>query len=690
MNLQEATEALLRSSSLGENPSKGERRHAVAISQALDCLPVALVQAGSFIRIHHCIGTYLNKLKQNREKVMRTKALDQRDQHHHCVYDTLDIVYPALSERAQMLLGILSFMDYNGFPPILLHRAASLNFLHEPMSLIDRSPEFEASVQTLRQVFMPDNFCDQQVLDDLISELERYSLVTRMERFKTTILRMHGLVNSWAKDKLRAQGAKGRKCHEAVIRLLICGTNEDNEDIYEFLMPHFSLFAPLWHSFHVNDRVGVINLLLHEGKTDDALQIAKSVYNNVYESSGEDVVCRSNASLLLAKVYWRSADVRLQEEAAEMEMFALTSLRDAFSSENDPIVIRAAAQVSVGLFRQQQYQQAEELQRSILRSLEAIGETGELALQSMEALATTYSSPAIAKYNEAAELLTYVYDKRHSPFGMTWRATNTASRLAELYHTMMWNGTTDRAALKGNTTSLWNQIVQAREDQKGPGHLDTINAKHAQSISRLLFDSDVFQASQDLIAVFGGSDFSNIFHTIRNLILGLDNGLFPRALQALRELTDTESKREPPYYTNNLEEKHGIALRSYILRDADAKTRILEILCRYANSSDQRLGDDLLRVARYWAQWPFGPEREMGELLKAREDEYGTTDDYVLGLKELLATYYILQPGRESKGFSAWKDLAESRRRAYGATHPETLQIQEAVNFALKAVEKMS
>jgi hypothetical protein len=183
MTLKEATDALLLSAQL-QNPSESERTQASVISQALGYLPVALVQAGSFIRVNHCLDNYLDRLNRNREKMMRTKALYQRDQHHHCVYDTLDITYPGLSRDGQTLLGILSFVNHNGFPSLLVERASSFDFRYEPMDLPDRSPYFERSIKTLCQVFMPNNSWDKQILDDRICELEQYSLITRMEIFK--------------------------------------------------------------------------------------------------------------------------------------------------------------------------------------------------------------------------------------------------------------------------------------------------------------------------------------------------------------------------------------------------------------------------------------------------------------------------------------------------------------------------
>jgi hypothetical protein len=509
-----------------------------------------------------------------------------------------------------------------------------------------------------------------------------------MEVFKTPMLRMHSLVHSWARDRLGAQEADEQRCREAVIRLLICGTSEDNEDLYEFLMAHLSLHP--WEHSHVNDRAGVVNLLLYGGKVDDALRLSESVYDEVTTTVGGDIVRTSNAALLRAKVYWYSPNAGLREEAAIRERTALVSLRKALEWENDPIVVRAAAQVALGLGREQEFEEAEKLQRFVLFSLEMTQETGEFYLQTMEALAETCSSQAIAKHGEAITLLTSVYENRLSSCGMTWKTVNTATKLAQLYQIMVWKGITDEIGFQGMAASLWSRIAQARESQKGPGHFETIHAKHSHSFSKLIYNSSsVLQTFKNLAAQERGES-PGMLHTIKDLVPDVDSAGPSGIPNILRDVIEAERDREPPYYNSILEVKQGFALRTYLLRDAAAKMRIIETIYKYANSSDKRLGDDLLRMTQFWTnldQWPVGPERRMEELMKAREDEFGDNNDYILGLKHLMAMYYVLQRGRESKGIAAWKELAEIRKRAYGPNHPETLEAEEAVNFALKAAE---
>ncbi|PVF98360.1 hypothetical protein CPB86DRAFT_814746 [Serendipita vermifera] len=240
--------------------------------------------------------------------------------------------------------------------------------------------------------------------------------------------------------------------------------------------------------------------------------------------------------------------------------------------------------------------------------------------------------------------------------------------------------------LREDAASLWSRIAEERENQKGPGHSDTIQAKHSHSFSQLLWSSsDMLQTFQNLAAVDRGES-PRMLLTIKDLIPDGDGRKPAGILNILQDVLEAESARETPYYNSTLEEKQGYALRSYLLRDRDAKIRIIETLYRYVNSNNKRLGDDLLRITQFWAsldQWPSGPEHRMEELVKTRKGESGIDDDHILGLKYLLAMYYVLQRGRESKAISAWTELA-GLRSVYGPTHPDTLEAEEVVNFALK------
>ncbi|PVF95074.1 hypothetical protein CPB86DRAFT_688894, partial [Serendipita vermifera] len=252
MSPEEGNLALLKSALSETRPSDSDIKHASAIAKELEYLPVALIQAGAFIKRQRCLHTYLDKLKRNRANILKRKAMGQRDRHYHCVYDTLEVTYPELTRRCQMFLGLLSFVNYSGFSLTLVHRAAWNGFQFEPADLIDRDARFEEAIRTLHEIFIPGMVWDEQVLDDLVEELEQYSLITRTEVYNLPTLRLHCLVSAWAHDRLSEQDKD--KYLSAIARLLISGTSEEDQDMYEFIIPHLDEISSIWGSLHVNDR----------------------------------------------------------------------------------------------------------------------------------------------------------------------------------------------------------------------------------------------------------------------------------------------------------------------------------------------------------------------------------------------------------------------------------------------------
>jgi hypothetical protein len=256
MSEDAAVDVLLRSAiDPSRKPTDEDKGHAREIVKALGYLPVALVQAGYFIKLHDCMPDYLRRLIKRRPQILNRPAEAQLDNHYHGIYATLDVTWPYLSTRTKSFLSILGFVNYTGFPIVLIYRAAKRGFLFEPFNFSEQAPQFYQSAQLLCEIFRPDENWDEQDVDDLVAELEQYSLVTRMTTFMVTTLRLHPLVHSWVHDRLNQQ--EQQMYQAAAVRLLVCGTGDGDDDIFEFIYPHVALLTDRLGVLHVNDRAGI-------------------------------------------------------------------------------------------------------------------------------------------------------------------------------------------------------------------------------------------------------------------------------------------------------------------------------------------------------------------------------------------------------------------------------------------------
>ncbi|CAG8700937.1 16591_t:CDS:2, partial [Acaulospora colombiana] len=432
MSPEEGSLALLKSALADSRPSESDIKHASAIAKELEYLPVALIQAGSFIKRQRCLHTYLDKLKRNRANILKRKAIGQRDRHYHCVYDTLEVTYPELTRQCQMLLGLLSFVNYSGFSLELVHRAAGNGFRFEPVDLRDRDEQFEETIRTLHEVFIPGMVWDEQFLDDLVEELEQYSLVTRVDVYNLPTLRMHCLVSAWAHDRLSDPDKE--KYLSAIVRLLISGTSEDNQDIYEFILPHLDEIPSIWGALHVNDRFGLVKMLLHGRRIDDSARIVEHISSEVIERYGQRTLRSIPAFLLQADVYWKTSDEAKKQEADSIHIKTLGILLGLVPDDH-PLILEALAQRAKSLYTMDIRGEAERIQRDILRRLQnSTSGDVDFTLKVMRDLAMTCADDQVKKYDEAMKLLVAVLKKRMEIDGENhWRTLEAEQGLAKFY-----------------------------------------------------------------------------------------------------------------------------------------------------------------------------------------------------------------------------------------------------------------
>ncbi|PVF96987.1 FabD/lysophospholipase-like protein, partial [Serendipita vermifera] len=356
MEEEEAHEVLIKSAKILGPVSKDTMRDVVNIARKLEYLPIALVQAGSYIYHHKCLGSYLERLEQSPREILKGEDRGQLDDRHHSVYRTLSITYEALSQEAKKFLGILAFVHYDGFPLELVARAAKEHFSFQPAELLERTEDFAESVRILHQIFESHVTSTPVHLDELISELQQYSLVTRTRPFEVRALRMHPLVSSWARNTLSEE--EGKVHREAATRLLVCAMGDDDEDLFEFISPHIDLLKP-WENLHVNDCVGIINLLLHQGRLDTCILLCEWLFDQV-ESRDREASAIYLASLIQAKVYWRSNDKRHHKIAAEKEEIAQLCLGN-YMDPRMPALVKARIQFAQGLRRNGESKEAREV-----------------------------------------------------------------------------------------------------------------------------------------------------------------------------------------------------------------------------------------------------------------------------------------------------------------------------------------
>jgi hypothetical protein len=333
MDNAEAIEVLLKTIFTSQTHiANDSRRKASAIVKELGNLPVAIVQAGSFIRQRKCFDRYLSYLQNNRSKVLSTPAEAQLDNHYHGVYATLDVTLPVLSDRAKRVMCLMACFNYAGFPLPLIGRAARRRFSFEPYDLLERPPVFKKTVDFLSALFCPEGEWNELEFDELLMELERYSLVSQVEIYSISTLRFHPLVRAWIFDQIIS--GERFTYEEAALRLLICGLSEEDEDLYEYITQHLRALSSACERAHVNDLAGLARLACWLRKEHRNIQIWEFIFTKVVKTHSLRHIRTYRAQTQLARAYGTSGEQDDLMKAQDLVYDVVKQLQDEDEDED--------------------------------------------------------------------------------------------------------------------------------------------------------------------------------------------------------------------------------------------------------------------------------------------------------------------------------------------------------------------
>ena len=430
MTHEEATEALL-STALGPEIHATQSLPAMApprsiprtekdiecasiIVEELGCLPLAVIQAACYIKMHRCLHDYMNRLKTSHD-VLRWKPSFQRDklQYPHSVYAAFDTTLNALSSRALQFLGIMSFVHFSGFPRVLIELSASIGFDYQPYDLLNRSAEHRDSLTLLQEIFCPNNAWSQSEFDSLLEELQTYSLVTLIPVFAVITLRFHPLLHAWAKERLADQKVLYQA---AAVRLLVCGTSRDEDYLWPYLAPHIDLMPLSSDELHVNDKAALAVVLRANRQTFKAFQIWEEIHFSVGRIYGETHLRTTRAALQLASAHsdlgnWTQMEL-MEREIVNIRLENLGK-KDLDTAEAMANLARTCKWLG------KRYDEAERLERDVLRvRRRLLGPKHRAIVQALSDLAATCTLKrnyvdAHALLSEALEMVVALVGEEH-------------------------------------------------------------------------------------------------------------------------------------------------------------------------------------------------------------------------------------------------------------------------------------
>jgi tetratricopeptide (TPR) repeat protein len=190
---------------------------AEALAEELGCLPLALAQAGHYVReTHGSLSRYLKDFQANRLKALQRKS--SLDAYEQTIYDTFDLSIRAVQQKSKAAVSLMSLCSFFARRDI-------------PLSLLEADP-------TVLPKSLRPTVRDSDKLNDALRTLKQFGLID----IQNEALSLHTLIHFIARERLNKQ--QTRRWIEASVRLLAAALPENvatdlsTWPIFECLSPH--------------------------------------------------------------------------------------------------------------------------------------------------------------------------------------------------------------------------------------------------------------------------------------------------------------------------------------------------------------------------------------------------------------------------------------------------------------------
>ncbi|EXK76697.1 hypothetical protein FOQG_18566 [Fusarium oxysporum f. sp. raphani 54005] len=435
MAVGEATTLLTR---IRDEPLTGEEAveeaGVDALLQELQCLPLAISQAGAYMRrMSMTAEQYLDLLRQGKTRweVLKLSDADRhrRPEVSNSVLETWRISMERIwmeSETSYRILHVVAYVDSQDIAQELLAAAAGRYDVNDEGSARQVSElELLEAIARLREF----SFLSLRQTDNGGQRYEMHKLVQEAIRYG---LRVRGSVVTTVGNALRVD--KGPKEDEGYY----CGKALQVVDNL-FLLSEAATWARceqyLTHAIRVSEWA---------------------------EVGGTEI----KTATLLAKVSYFLYDRGRWREKEPIDSRAWGLRREVLGEEH-PDTIRSMADLAATYHAQGRYDEAESICREVLElRREVLGEKHLDTISSMASLATTYHNQG--RYDEAERLKDEVLALRWEVLGE--KHPDTISSMADLAATYHQQGRYDEAG------SICREVLELRREVLGEKHPDTISS----------------------------------------------------------------------------------------------------------------------------------------------------------------------------------------------------------------------
>jgi tetratricopeptide (TPR) repeat protein len=688
MTEEDAVSLLLRSSAL-DMTDTSLRNIAKRIVSDLCCLPLAVDQAGAFIRLGaYDLTEYHTLYKKQSQKLLSSSMFKGASLYNKTVFGTWELSMNQLKFKARsnelevhaaqiaiLILNIFAFYHYQRISEDIFKNAAENSNQRDIEA--EKRHGLPLAIVLLDHRLLPldgmgewDSFGFKQGIQILLT----LSLIMRGS--SVGVYSVHPLVHAWMRE-IMSDKDKVTYCKMAYI-ILACSISDNKETAdYAFrqeLIPHLkanSQYNTQTHDFY-DDSYERISMILDEGGDyAEAERLKVEVVEERKKTLGDEHLHTISAMDSLASTYRQRGKYKEGEELGNKVLIA----RRRLLGEDHSDTICTMGNLALIYCRRGQYKEAEEIGSQVFNAnVRILGEQHPDTLMAMGNLASTLHE--WGHYIEAQELELKVLDMRKRILGEYHPHTiNTMGSLATTY---------SRRGKYKEAEELEVQVHTIKRRLLGEEHPQTIAAMGNHAVTcccRGKYEEAEELQSQALnlngrilgeehpYTISAMSNLASIYHQrgkykqeeelqikvldARERILGEDH---PETIHTMGNLAATYSERG--------KYKEAVELG---IHTVDAGSRILGVENPHTILAMGQLALIYYQIGNYSEAQDLGIKVLDAKMRILGEDHPET----IMAVEHLSATY--LRMGQNEEAERAEVQVLGARRKILGEEHPDTI-----------------
>ncbi|KAF8068815.1 hypothetical protein FPV67DRAFT_1091803 [Lyophyllum atratum] len=465
---EDATDLLLAMAADSNTVTDTVKDQAAAIAKELSCLPLALVQAGAYIRKTQDLEGYLELYRKNRALLWKAQSVQTHDDYKWTVYTTWEMSVKLLQPAAAMFLKVCSFMHHDSISEEMFAAScAAIDDCDDTAALpalrdfLDRfcEPASTDILQVMDEFRRPTRNWNTFYFREIVADLQSYSLIN-FDR-TSRVFYIHPLVHSWMCTMAKNDRSTLVCAQYSVGLSLSLQTDLESIRSRRVLQPHVD--AILKHNRDIKPALlERFSLLYYEnGRYLEAEKLYLSLVEANTQISGLNSRRTLNSRANLATAYHELGHF----DKAEKLQVAVLEARKQVLGEEHPDTLMSIANLAITYRHLGRFDKAEEMQVAVLEARKRVlGEEHPFTLTSTANLASIYWR--LGRLDEAERLEVAVLEARQRVLGKEHPVTLiSSSNLARTY----WDlGRFDEAE------ELQVTVLETRKRVLGAEHPDTL------------------------------------------------------------------------------------------------------------------------------------------------------------------------------------------------------------------------